>query len=136
VFFATALAAMLAEVSSGLLKSAFQRDRPFVSEPVPEPIVRQPDTYSFPSGHATVSFACAAVLIAAVPRLAVPFGLLAAAIAWSRVVTGVHYPLDVLGGAVLGVLLGLLVTGIRRVLRRRRAEETAVSSRDPELGAP
>jgi undecaprenyl-diphosphatase len=115
VFFATALAVVLAEVSSGLLKALFERDRPFVVEPEPGPIVREPTTYSFPSGHATVSFACAVVLAAAIPRLAVPLYLLATAIAWSRVVTGVHYPLDVLGGAVLGVAIGLLVTRLRRL---------------------
>jgi undecaprenyl-diphosphatase len=136
VFFATALAVLLAEVSSGLLKTAFERDRPFVGEPEPEPIVRQPDTYSFPSGHATVSFACAIVLAMAIPRLAVPFGLLAAGIAWSRVVTGVHYPFDVLGGAVLGVVLGALVSGVRRFLRRLRREKQVVVGPDPESGAP
>lgn len=122
VFFATALAVLLAEVSSGTLKELIERDRPFVPEPEPEPIVRMPDTFSFPSGHATVSFACATVLAVVLPRLVVPFAVLAAAIAWSRVVVGVHYPLDVLGGAVLGVVLGLAVTAARVVLRRERLE--------------
>jgi undecaprenyl-diphosphatase len=117
VFFATALAVVLSEVASGLLKVLFERDRPFEVEPEPDPITREPVSYSFPSGHATVSFACAVVLAAAVPRLAVPLYVLAAAIAWSRVVTGVHYPLDVLGGAVLGIAVGLLVTRLRRVAR-------------------
>jgi membrane-associated phospholipid phosphatase len=115
VFFATALAVVLAEISSSLLKALFERDRPFVVEPEPDPIVREPASFSFPSGHATVSFACAVVLAAAIPRLAVPLYVLAAAIAWSRVVTGVHYPLDVLGGAVLGAAIGLLVTRLRRL---------------------
>jgi undecaprenyl-diphosphatase len=115
VFFATALAVVLAELSSGLLKVVFERDRPFVDEPHPEPIVREPASYSFPSGHATVSFACAVVLAAAIPRLAAPLYVLAAAIAWSRVVTGVHFPLDVLAGALLGIGVGLLVTRLRRL---------------------
>jgi undecaprenyl-diphosphatase len=115
VFFATALAVVLSELSSGLLKRLIERDRPFVVEPEPDPLVREPVTHSFPSGHATVSFACAVVLAAAIPRLAVPLYVLAAAIAWSRVVTGVHYPLDVLAGAVLGIAVGLLVTRLRRL---------------------
>ena len=113
--YATALAVLLAEVSSGLLKELFERDRPFVVEPLPEPIARQPATYSFPSGHATVSFAAATVVAARVPRLAVPAYALAAAIAWSRVVVGVHYPLDVLAGAALGVAIGALVTALPRL---------------------
>ena len=99
---------MLAEVSSALLRAAIGRDRPFVAEPLPEPLVRRPDSFSLPSGHATVSFACATVLAAALPRLAVPLYVLAAAVAWSRVVVGVHYPLDVLAGAALGVVAGLV----------------------------
>ena len=68
-----------------------------------------PGSSSFPSGHATVGFACAAVLALAAPRLALPLYALAALVAWSRVHVGVHYPLDVVGGAVLGVLIGQVV---------------------------
>lgn len=118
VFFATALAVLLAEVSSGTLKELIERDRPFVPEPEPEPIVRMPDTFSFPSGHATVSFACATVLAVVLPRLVVPFAVLAAAIAWSRVVVGVHYPLDVLTGLALGTIVGTAVVLALRRLRR------------------
>ena len=64
--------------------------------PVPAPLVELPSTYSFPSGHATVSFACATVLALAVPRLRVPLFALAALISFSRVYVGVHYPFDVL----------------------------------------
>jgi undecaprenyl-diphosphatase len=124
VFFATALAVLLADVSSGLLKELTERDRPFVAEAEPDPIVREPSTFSFPSGHATVSFACAVVLASAWPRAAIAFYALAAGIAWSRVVTGVHYPGDVLAGAILGLGIGwALVIALRRLpaIRRRSA---------------
>ena len=69
-----------------------------------------------------MAFACATVLALAVPRLRWPLFALAALIAFSRVYVGVHYPLDVLAGAALGVTLGLAVryagAGIRRVARR------------------
>jgi undecaprenyl-diphosphatase len=57
------------------------------------------------------------------PGLALPLLLLAAAVAWSRVHVGVHFPLDVLGGAVLGSGIGLLVARAlpRRVTARRRS---------------
>ncbi|MGI9111285.1 MAG: phosphatase PAP2 family protein, partial [Gaiellaceae bacterium] len=59
-----------------------------------------------------------------VPRLRWPLFALAALIAFSRVYVGVHYPLDALAGAVLGLLTGLAVSSVGAVIRRfaRRAE--------------
>jgi undecaprenyl-diphosphatase len=113
-----AIAILLAEMVSGLIKAELERDRPPVAHPDPEPIVHLPPTHSFPSGHATVSFACATVLALAVPRLAWLLFLLAGLIAFSRVYVGVHYPGDVLAGAILGVALGVLVRVSGRLLRR------------------
>jgi len=109
---------LIAESVSGALKEWIERDRPAVGDPDPEPIVHLPATFSFPSGHATVSFACATVLAFAVPRLAWPLYALAAAIAFSRVYVGVHYPFDVLAGAVLGVAIAIALRMLATVLRR------------------
>ena len=113
-----AVAILLAEMVSGALKAGLERDRPPVAHPEPEPLVGVPATFSFPSGHATVSFACATVLALAVPRLAWPLFALAALIAFSRVYVGVHYPGDVLVGAILGVGVGAAVRVSGRFLRR------------------
>jgi undecaprenyl-diphosphatase len=80
----------------------------------PRALVHAPHDGSFPSGHATASFACATVLAFYAPRAAPAFFLLAAAIAWSRVYVGVHYPLDAVGGAVLGVAIGLALRFLAR----------------------
>ena len=103
---------------SGVVKNSVGRDRPPLGDPDPEPLVRLPVTHSFPSGHATVSFACATVLALAVPRLWAPLYALAALIAFSRVYVGVHFPLDVLGGAVLGVLIAIALRMLAAALRR------------------
>jgi undecaprenyl-diphosphatase len=116
-----AVTTLIAEMVSGLLKAAVERDRPPLADPQPEPLVGLPSTHSFPSGHATVSFACATVLALAMPRLRWPLYGLAALIAFSRVYVGVHYPLDVLGGAALGVVIGVAVRRSARVLRRAAA---------------
>jgi undecaprenyl-diphosphatase len=113
-----AISILVAEMVSGLLKAAIERDRPPLANPDPEPLVRLPATHSFPSGHATVSFACATVLGLAIPRLRWPLLALAALVALSRVYVGVHYPLDVLAGGVLGVVLGFIVVRAGRLLRR------------------
>ena len=112
------VAILVAESVSAALKQWFERDRPPLSNPDPEPLVDLPATHSFPSGHATVSFACATVLALAVPRLRVPLYALATLISLSRVYVGVHYPLDVLAGAALGVGIAIALRKLAEVLRR------------------
>lgn len=113
---------LVAESVSGALKIWVGRDRPPLSDPQPEPLVDLPATFSFPSGHATVGFACATTLALAVPRLRIPLYALAALISFSRVYVGVHYPLDVLAGAVLGVALAIALRKLAAVLRRSAPE--------------
>jgi undecaprenyl-diphosphatase len=111
-------AIILAESCSALLKEWTERDRPPVADPLPESLVDTPATYSFPSGHATVSFACATTLALAVPRLSIPLYTLAVLISFSRVYVGVHYPLDVLAGAILGIAIARALRMLGAVLRR------------------
>jgi undecaprenyl-diphosphatase len=66
--------------------------------------IREPDRFSFPSGHATASFAVAISYGVAVPQLAGPLVLLALLIGYSRVRLGVHYPSDVLAGQLLAIV--------------------------------
>jgi undecaprenyl-diphosphatase len=98
LFVLVALADLCADLLSDLLKVIVDRPRPHVSH-----LVAVPHSGSFPSGHSATSFACATVLAALVPRAAVPAYVLAAAVAFSRLYVGVHYPLDVLAGAALGI---------------------------------
>jgi undecaprenyl-diphosphatase len=105
---------VIADLLAYALRQAIARPRPPVVYPRPKPLVGVPHSDSFPSGHAATSFACAATLALVFPRAAVPLFVLAAAIAWSRVYVGVHYPLDVLGGAFLGLLVAAAVAVIAR----------------------
>jgi len=125
LFVWTLVADALGELCSDALKDAIPRVRPHVYA-----LVTRPHTHSFPSGHATTSFACATVLALALPRLAVPLVLLAAAVAWSRVYVGVHYPLDVAAGAALGIAIGACVA---RFLPRLAAARRQ-SARGPRAG--
>ncbi len=120
VFGALVLALVLSESVSFALRQAIGRDRPTDRFVEPAPLISAPHSHSFPSGHATSAFAAAIVLGSAFPRLRWALLALAAAIAWSRVVVGVHYPLDVLGGAVLGTAIGVLTLRALRLLGRAR----------------
>jgi undecaprenyl-diphosphatase len=105
-----------ADLLAALGKGLVARHRPFVHQLGPPTT-----THSFPSGHSATSFACATVLSAFAPRLRVPLFVLAALIALSRLYNGDHFPLDVLAGALLGVLTALLLlAGARRRSLRLR----------------
>ena len=66
------------------------------------------DSYSFPSGHATIAFAMVVVLSRIEPRWKTILYILAVLISLSRIYIGKHYPLDVLAGGLLGWGIGHL----------------------------
>ncbi len=65
--------------------------------------------FSFPSSHATAAFAMAALLSQYEPRWRIGLYILATLISFSRIYLGVHYPFDVLAGAIIGSCLGLMI---------------------------
>jgi undecaprenyl-diphosphatase len=109
------LAVLAAELAADVGKYFVHRHRPFEHQIGPS--VR---THSFPSGHSATSFAAATVLAGYAPRYRVLFYTLACLIAFSRLYNGVHYPSDVVAGALLGAAIALLLRGGAR-LRSRRA---------------
>jgi membrane-associated phospholipid phosphatase len=90
--------------------------------------VSMPSSTSFPSGHAASAFAFATGVGHVSPAAAIPLRALAATVAYSRVHTGVHYPGDVVAGALVGSGLAQLVTralDARRAQRQERPERSA-----------
>lgn len=97
-------------VTNFLLKNYVARVRPYeVVAGLQCLIAAQPD-WSFPSGHASASFASAVVIYKSCPRrIGVPALVLAFAISLSRLYVGVHYPSDVIVGMVIGTLIALIL---------------------------
>lgn len=111
---------VIGDLVSFALRDWIGRPRPWRRYPLPHTLVHAPKDPSFPSGHTTIAFACATVLTSFEPRLGALLFLLAGAIGLSRVYVGVHYPLDVLGGAVLGTAVGGALIALRRLEGARR----------------
>jgi undecaprenyl-diphosphatase len=80
--------------------------------------VRMPRSTSFPSGHTAAAVAFASGAARFMPATTVPLNVLATAVGYSRVHTGVHYPGDVLVGALIGAVTADVVT--HRLARRMR----------------
>jgi membrane-associated phospholipid phosphatase len=110
------LAVSVAAGLTSVLKDVFDRVRPALADPAIEALVPIPESASFPSGHAATAFAAAVVVGAFYPRLRWPLLGLAGLIGLSRIYLGVHYVLDVLAGAALGLALGFLVVWLARRL--------------------
>jgi membrane-associated phospholipid phosphatase len=101
--------ALLGPFAIGLnyaIKLLVKRPRP-VLEGLP-PLGGAPSSLSFPSAHATSSFAVATAMVRVDPAMGGAF-LVAFALSLGRPYLGMHYPSDVLAGALLGLVLGLIV---------------------------
>jgi len=93
-------------VANLLVKNLVRRHRPHREQQRPHSDVRMPESTSFPSGHTASAVAFTLAAAGEMPVLAVPLVPLAAVVGYSRVHSGVHYPGDVLAGAVLGSVIG------------------------------
>ena len=103
------------------LKYAVNRPRPFTTYPDIQPYENYTD-HSFPSGHTSFAFSTATSLSISYPKWYViaPSYLWAAAVGYSRLHLGVHYPTDVLAGAVIGAGSSWLAYKGNRWLQKRK----------------
>lgn len=90
-----------------LMKNLVARARPCWLNPWVDILITVPRDYSFPSGHTLAGFTAAMVLMRYDKNRSIPVFVLAALIAFSRLFLYVHFPSDVLAGAIFGILTGI-----------------------------
>lgn len=106
-----------------ILKPAVARLRPFQIKDGVELLIAAPHDFSFPSGHTLASVICATVLLLRERKLgyiALPLAIL---IAFSRLYLYVHFPTDVLAGAIIGIITGFAsVKAVNRFIAKNGAD--------------
>lgn len=121
--------AALALLINQVISSVWVRDRPITAHPLDAHLFFVPASGdpSFPSDHAAAAFAIAFAVLFLVPRVGYGFLAAAAAIAFDRVLLGLHYPGDIVAGMLVGLVsagaihlwcqqpVGLIVTSISRL---------------------
>ncbi len=119
ILLTVALGLVPAWVVADLLKLVFRRPRPFDALPGVVTLISRPSDLSFPSGDTAAAFGAAVALGHVLPRLRWPALVIAAGIGLARVAVGVHYPGDIVAGAVVGIAFGLLASRlVTEILRR------------------
>jgi undecaprenyl-diphosphatase len=122
LFAVLAVAASDQCVSSGI-KPLVERARPFDVVAGTRKLVGAHD-FSFPSGHAANTFAAATFLAMRFPRMLFLF-VIPLIVSYSRVYVGVHYPLDVVAGGLIGILVGAFFVLVERTARLRFGRRSA-----------
>jgi len=131
------------QISCSVIKPLVARVRP--ANALPEGTVRllvgRSGAFSFPSAHAANNFAAASVVAWRWPRFTVMAFSVAALVAYSRIYVGAHFPGDVVGGAVLGLMCGrgaiwMVAASVRSFERARASRAGRGPTADPRPSPP
>lgn len=107
------------QLSSNLIKSFVARPRPCHTLLKVRLLIDCGPGYSFPSSHAVNNFALAVILAYFYSGYRYLFYAIAFLIAYSRVYVGVHYPIDVISGALIGIIIANILLFIYRIIAEK-----------------
>ncbi|MEK3883667.1 phosphatase PAP2 family protein [Paenibacillus sp. PL2-23] len=99
----------LTVVCSRVISLFYYRERPFVTYEDVNQLLPHIHSNSFPSDHAAAAFAIAMMFVLFSKRIGIPFLGFAALVSYSRIWVGKHYPLDVIAGALLGIIISVVI---------------------------
>lgn len=120
-------------IGNGVIKNLVARPRPFQVLGDPSMlIIPPPGEFSFPSGHTMHGFAAAVIIFLHNRKAGIAALLAAVVIAFSRMYLFVHFPTDILGGAVIGTLSALMVFALAEKLKPRPGLTTYHSEEEKE----
>ena len=105
-----------------VIRLFYQRPRPFVDMPVYQLLTN--NEWSFPSGHATFFFALATALYLYHKKWGIGFFIAATIISVSRVIAGIHYPSDIVAGALIGIIVAYATVYIVRKMSVAQPHQT------------
>ena len=118
-------------IGNGIIKNVVARPRPYDAIEWIESVVSHLSDYSFPSGHSLCCFEAATALAMNRTRWAIPAYVAAVLVAVSRLFLFVHYPTDVICGALLGILFGVLGSLAAGAIYDRVCENIAANKKTP-----
>lgn len=116
------LSSIVAWIVVEMLKSLTETTRPFRLNGADPLTLTIPNGHSFPSAHTAVAFAIAVTIWLHDRSVGYVFLLLAVLVGVGRILANVHYPVDIIGGAVVGIVVAVLIENLHpeRLLKKKR----------------
>ncbi len=116
------------------LKNIVARTRPYEVIDGLTRLVGEQSDFSFPSGHTSSAFSVAVVMFMLMPKkYGVPALIVATLIAYSRLYVGVHYPSDVIGGLIVGILAAVICVAIYKKIEKRNGENFVIDEKKSQI---
>ena len=112
-------------ISEFIIKPLFLRERPYMLNPDFVLLIPEPSGTSFPSSHTSTSFASALQFFGINRKAGIAAMIFAAIVAFTRLYLYVHFPTDILGGIILGVIMGFATIIVGKKIRQKTAERTS-----------
>lgn len=115
------LSSIIAWIVVEMLKSITETTRPFVVNGADPLTLTVPNGHSFPSAHTAVAFAIAVTVWLHDRSVGYVFILLAILVGVGRILANVHYPIDIIGGAIIGIVVAVLIENLHpeRLLKKK-----------------